>query len=143
MTTRPFSKWRSARRWMNGSASFGISIAVMTRVGTPIDSSAFIIASALMIVASMPIESPVTRLTPWPAPVRPRKMLPPPRTMPTSQPIAWIFFTRAAMNASFFGSMHSPVSLSPRTSPESFRRIRRYFSLREGFFTTGIVPNQG
>ena len=135
ITTRPFSKCLSARLCMNGSASFGISIEVITRVGTPIDSSAFIIASALMIVASMPIESPVTRLTPFPAPVSPRKMLPPPRTMPTSTPIAWIFFMRSAMKARFFGSMHSPVALLPSTSPESFSSIRRYLTLQEDFFT--------
>ena len=34
MTTRPFSRWRIARRRMNGSATARISIAVCTRVGT-------------------------------------------------------------------------------------------------------------
>ena len=124
---------------MIGSASFGISMAVITRVGTPIDSSAFIIASALMIVASIPIESPVTRFTPFPAPVSPRKMLPPPRTMPTSTPIAWIFLMRSAMKARFFGSMHSPVDLLPSTSPDNFSRIRRYLTLQEDFFTPSII----
>ena len=32
MTTRPFSRWRMARRRMNGSATARISIAVTTRV---------------------------------------------------------------------------------------------------------------
>ena len=136
-TTRPFSKWRIALRWMNGSASFGISMDVITRVGTPIASSAFIIARPLIIVASMPIESPVTRFTPCAEPASPRKMLPPPRTMPTWHPSAWIFFTRSAMNASFAGSMHSPVSRLASTSPESFRRMRLYLSF---FFTATIFP---
>ena len=57
--------------------------------------------------------------------------------MPTSQPSAWIFFTRSAMNASFAGSMHSPVSRFASTSPESFRRMRLYLSL---FFTATILP---
>ena len=34
-TTRPFSRWRMARRRMNGSATARISIAVATRVTTP------------------------------------------------------------------------------------------------------------
>ncbi len=44
-----------ARRRMNGSATARISIAVATRVVTPICSSASCSASALMTVASMPM----------------------------------------------------------------------------------------
>src|SRR2546430_692291 len=40
MTTRPFSRWRSARRRMYGSATSFIPIALMTRVWTPARSSA-------------------------------------------------------------------------------------------------------
>ncbi len=54
-TTRLFSRWRIARRRMNGSATARISIAVTTRVVTPICSSASCSASALMTVASMPM----------------------------------------------------------------------------------------
>ena len=36
MTTRPFSRWRMARRRMNGSATARISMAVTTRVTTPV-----------------------------------------------------------------------------------------------------------
>ena len=128
MTTRPFSKWRMALRWMNGSASFGISMDVITRVGTPIVSSAFIIASPLMIVASIPIESPTTRFTPFFAPERPRKMLPPPSTIPTSHPSAWIFRTRSAMKARRSASIQSPFSRFFSTSPESLSRMRLYLS---------------
>ena len=54
-TTRPFSRWRMARRRMNGSATARISIAVTTRVTTPCCSSASCSASALITVASMPM----------------------------------------------------------------------------------------
>ncbi len=54
-TTRPFSRWRMARRRMNGSATARISIAVTTRVTTSCCSSASCSASALMTVASMPM----------------------------------------------------------------------------------------
>ncbi len=44
-----------ARRRMYGSATWRISMAVITRVGTPAFSSASCIASELMTVASMPM----------------------------------------------------------------------------------------
>ena len=55
MTTRPFSRWRMARRRMYGSATFGISSAVMTRVGWPMRSSASCRARPFMTVAIMPM----------------------------------------------------------------------------------------
>ena len=53
--TRPFSRWRMARRRMYGSATSFIAIAVMTRVGTPARSSASWRARPFMTVASMPM----------------------------------------------------------------------------------------
>ena len=55
MTSRPFSRWRMARRRMYGSASDSMRMAVMTRVSTPIFSSTSCSASALITVASMPM----------------------------------------------------------------------------------------
>jgi len=69
----------------------------MTRVGTPAFSSASCIASAFITVASMPIWSAVVRSIPWAAPLRPRKMLPPPMTSATSQPSARTSATSAAI----------------------------------------------
>ncbi len=54
-TTRPFSRWRSARLRMYGSASSSIRIALRTRVSTSFFSSMSWIASALITVASMPM----------------------------------------------------------------------------------------
>ena len=55
MMTRPFSRWRMARRRMYGSATDSMRIAVITRVLTPTFSSTSCSASALMTVASMPM----------------------------------------------------------------------------------------
>ena len=55
MTTRPFSRWRKARRRMYGSATARISMALITRVGTPKRSMASIKARAFITVASMPM----------------------------------------------------------------------------------------
>ena len=55
ITTRPFSRWRIARRRMNGSAIWFIGIALCTRVVTPIFSRQSMIAIPLMTVASMPM----------------------------------------------------------------------------------------
>src|SRR5258708_16128651 len=55
MTTRPNSKCRIARRSMKGSATFAISIAVCSRVGTPNCSSELCKAIPLIIVANIPI----------------------------------------------------------------------------------------
>jgi hypothetical protein len=54
ITTRPFSRWRIARRRMYGSATSDTSRADMTRVSAPSRSSASCSASALRSVASMP-----------------------------------------------------------------------------------------
>ena len=61
-------------------------IEVSTLHFTSLSSSADWSASELMTVASMPIWSPFTRSKPRFAPVMPRKMLPPPMTMPTWTP---------------------------------------------------------
>ena len=55
ITMRPFSRCRIARRRMYGSATARISMAESTRVCSPAFSSASWSASALMIVASMPM----------------------------------------------------------------------------------------
>ena len=55
MTTRPFSRWRIARRRMYGSATWAMWMAVCTRVGWPSRSSVSCRARALMTVASMPM----------------------------------------------------------------------------------------
>jgi hypothetical protein len=55
ITTRSFSKCRTARRRINGSETSFISMALSTRVNTPSFSSASCSASALITVASMPM----------------------------------------------------------------------------------------
>ena len=55
MTTRPFSRWRMARRRMYGSATVSIRMADMSRVSTPIASSVSCSARPFMTVASMPM----------------------------------------------------------------------------------------
>ena len=55
ITTLPFSRWRTARRRMCGSASCCISMADCTRVKTARFSSESCSASALITVASMPM----------------------------------------------------------------------------------------
>ena len=83
ITTRPFSRWRMARRRMKGSATSRISIAESTRVLTPARSSASCRARPLITVASMPMWSAETRSMPWALSETPRKMLPPPTTAAT------------------------------------------------------------
>jgi hypothetical protein len=55
ITTRPFSRWRRARRRMYGSAIARISIALSTRVVTPVRSRTSCRARLLMTVASIPM----------------------------------------------------------------------------------------
>jgi len=55
IATRPFSRWRIARRRMYGSATSFMAMAVITRVGTPTRSRASCSASPFMTVASMPM----------------------------------------------------------------------------------------
>ena len=55
ITTRPFSRWRMARRRMYGSATSETPSADCTRVSVPIFSSASCRGSAFRTVASMPI----------------------------------------------------------------------------------------
>ncbi len=86
ITTRPFSRCRSALRLMYGSAMERISSAVMTRVCTPRRSRASCMQMALITVASMPMWSAATRSIPGGAEELPRKMLPPPTTSPSRTP---------------------------------------------------------
>jgi len=55
MTTRPFSRWRTARRRMYGSAIAFSSMAESTRVSTPFCSRTSWRAMLLMTVASIPM----------------------------------------------------------------------------------------
>jgi hypothetical protein len=55
ITTRPFSRWRVARRTMKGSATRGMVMAESTRVCTPICSRVDCRARELITVASMPM----------------------------------------------------------------------------------------
>ena len=54
-TTRPFSRWRIARRRMYGSQISGMAMADSTRVGQPACSSASWMARPFITVASMPM----------------------------------------------------------------------------------------
>ena len=100
--------------------------AVITRVGTPCFSSASCIARQLMIVASIPIESAVTRSISRAADEIPRKKLPPPSTIPNCTPVR---NTSATSSASSFTCAPSMPKLAPpaRTSPLSFNSTRLYF----------------
>ena len=55
MTTRPFSRCRMARLRMYGSATWFMAMAVCTRTSQSSCSSASARASALMVVASIPM----------------------------------------------------------------------------------------
>ncbi len=124
MTQRFFSRWRIARRRMNGSATARTSKAVMTRVWIVRFSIASWSASPLMTVASIPMLSPVTRSIPCVAAETPRMMLPPPITIAISTPRRATSATSSAMRATTAGSM--PNAWPPRrASPDSFSRIRR------------------
>ncbi|CUP14102.1 Uncharacterised protein [Segatella copri] len=57
-------------------------MAVSTLFLTPKASSALLNARELITVAHIPIWSPLTRSKPFWLPLKPRKMLPPPITMP-------------------------------------------------------------
>src|SRR5256885_5346089 len=95
-------------------------MAVWTRVGWPMSSSASWRASALITVASMPMLSAVGRSIPRDAPLSPRKMLPPPTTMAictlrASQASA----TSSASRLTTTASMPEPTEESANASPES------------------------
>src|SRR5690349_9904747 len=97
----------------------------MTRVCVPICSSASCNARELMTVASMPMWSAATRSIFRSLAEMPRKMLPPPTTMPTCTParttseISWASsFTRSAL---------MPKAVPPASdSPLSLSRMRLY-----------------
>jgi hypothetical protein len=113
-----------ARRLMNGSATWRTSIAVCTRVLTPRFSRASWRASALMIVASMPIRSPVTRSSPCSVAAMPRMMLPPPITTAVSTPSSCTSASCADSVGSTSGAIPKgwlPIS----TSPDSLMTTRR------------------
>src|ERR1022692_1617764 len=123
---RPFSRWWMARRRMYGSATWCISIALITRVGMPICSRASESASELITVPSIPMWSAVTRSIFWAAAATPRKILPPPTTKPTCTPVAATAATSAASSLTRAASM--PKGAPPASaSPESLSRIRLYW----------------
>src|ERR1035438_4063491 len=123
--TRPFSRWRRARRRMYGSATSCISMALMTRVCTPICSKASCNDRELMTVASMPMWSAVTRSMFWAAAAMPRKILPPPTTSPIWTPAAATAATSAASSLTRAALM--PKAAPPASaSPLSLSTIRLY-----------------
>ena len=122
MTTRPFSRWRMARRRMYGSQTARISMALMTRVSTPSSSRASWRARAFCTVAIMPMWSPVARSMPPAAAAIPRKMLPPPTTMAMSTSRARAILMVPAIDFVVAGSI-ARVSL-PSAWPLSLRRTR-------------------
>src|SRR5262245_12957794 len=127
ITTRPFSRWRMALRRMYGSATLGISSAVMTRVGWPMRSSASCSARPFITVAIMPIESAWAWSIPWPAPWRPRQKLPPPTTMArsTSNPRRASTTEDATWSRTADDRPNPPCSAN--ASPDSFNTTRRHF----------------
>src|SRR5712691_7663704 len=122
-TMRPFSRWRTARRRIHGSATWSIWIADMTRVNRPSFSSACCNARLLMTVASMPMWSAATRSMPRVLADRPRKMLPPPSTTPTWMPSACTSLTSSASPARISSAMPCPASPAS-SSPDSLSRMR-------------------
>src|SRR6478672_9318855 len=128
MTTRPFSRWRVARRRMYGSATWAIWMAVMTRVGSPMCSRASWRARPLITVASIPMVSAWARSMPAPAPAMPRQMLPPPTTTAISVPRSRrTSAISAAMRATVAPWMPKPVTGSANASPDSLRTTRLQF----------------
>src|SRR5882724_10460599 len=103
----------------------------MTRVGTPMCSSASCKASELMTVASMPIWSAVTRSMVRAAAATPRKILPPPTTMPSCTPARATSATSRASCRTRSASMPN-VAAPAITSPLSFSRMRSYLGTNSG-----------
>ena len=110
--------------------------AVRTRALTPLASRAELRARELITVASIPIWSPLIRSKPRPAPLSPRKMLPPPITIPTWMPIRVISAICSAYSDRRWSSM--PCCLFPISdSPLSLRSILLNFITDiffEGYF---------
>ena len=90
---------------MVSSPMGSMRMAVSTWLLTPMAPSAELRARELMTVAHMPIWSPLTRSKPRPAPLSPRKMLPPPMTMLICTPISRACLIWAAYSLSLFTSM--------------------------------------
>ena len=103
-------------------------IAVSTFVFTPSAPSAELSASELMTVAHMPIWSPFTRSKPFDAPLSPRKMLPPPITIPICTPISCTSLICSAYSPRRTGSIPK-LCLPMRLSPLSLRRILLNFAM--------------
>src|SRR5436190_7331672 len=103
----------------------------MTRVATSMCSSASCRASELMTVASMPIWSAVTRSMVRAAAATPRKILPPPTTMPSCTPARTTSATSVASCRTRSASMPN-VAAPAITSPLSFSRMRSYLSTNSG-----------
>ena len=84
-------------------------------------------ASALITVASMPMVSDVVRSIPWPVPVVPRQMLPPPTTMASSRlrSSAWAVAISPARRSTTAASMVSSDADEANASPDIFSTSRR------------------
>src|ERR1043166_7337620 len=126
MTIRPFSRCRTARRRMYGSANSSIRIAVMTRVSIPLRSSTSCTANALITLPSIPMESAATRSIPVFERIEPRTMLPPPITRPSAAPVPTTETTSSARRLTVSKSYPNPLSPAS-ASPESLSSTRGYF----------------
>ena len=97
-------------------------IAVNTRALTPAAPNAELNPKLLITVANIPIWSPFTRSKPLEAPLSPRKIFPPPITIPICTPRSCISLICCAYSPRRFSSI--PYCFSPiRLSPLSFSRI--------------------
>src|SRR5262245_41749546 len=110
---------------MYGSHTRAISTADMTRVWMPRRSRKCWSARLLMTVASMPMWSAATRSMPRPLAASPRKLFPPPTTIPICTPIACTTRISSASLPMTCASMPWPRSPA-RISPLSFNRSRWY-----------------
>jgi hypothetical protein len=105
-------------------ADLGMTNAESTRADWPLRSSADSSARQFIMVASMPMVSPVVRDTPRDETSTPRKMLPPPTTTAISTPSS-----RALIRSLAIRSMVGwwiPKDWSPaRNSPDTLTTTRR------------------
>src|ERR1700733_9623253 len=112
-------------------------MAVITRVGTPVFSSASCKARALITVASMPMWSAATRSIFIAAAETPRKKLPPPTTSPICTPVRAT--SAISCDKLFTRSGSMPKALPPaKTSPLSLRTMRWYFGMERGLWRLGL-----
>src|SRR5579872_62769 len=83
-------------------------------------------ANALITVASMPMVSEVVRSRPWPSPIVPRQMLPPPTTMASSMSSsARARVISRAKRSTTLASMVSSDADEASASPDILRTSRR------------------